>query len=148
MSMQEKLKEMKKELKERIMRLEYEIRKTKILIGLIEKALNEYNVESEDVLMSKDGRLLCKVYVGADVVRVVPLVHASTDIPVFKYFLINKVFKRLRERDVVSGKKNVFTYEIVTDHANAVREIIMRNFSDEKMLKELFNAIKWTLERV
>jgi hypothetical protein len=58
------------------------------------------------------------------------------------------MFKRLRERDVVSGKKNAFTYEIVTDHANAVREIIMRNFSDKKMLKELFNAIRWTLERV
>jgi hypothetical protein len=62
--------------------------------------------------------------------------------------LVNRIFKRLRERDVMSGKKNAFMYEIITDHANVVREIIMRNFSDEKMLKELFNAIRWTLERV
>jgi hypothetical protein len=148
MSAQEKLKEIKKELGEKVVKLEYELKKAKILIGLIEKTLNEYNMESEDVLMSKDGRLLCKVYVGADIVRVVPLVHASADAPVFKYFLVSRIFKRLRERDVLSGKKNAFTYEIVTDHANAVREIIMRNFSDEKMLKELFNAIRWTLERV
>jgi hypothetical protein len=146
--MQEKLKEIKKELEEKIMKLEYELKKAKILIGLIEKALNEYNVESENVLVSKDGKILCKVYVGADVVRVVPLVHISADAPVFKYFLVNRIFKRLRERDVLSGKKNAFTYEIITDHANAVREIIMRNFSDEKILKELFNAIRWTLERV
>jgi len=148
MSVQEKLKEMKRELEEKVVKLEYELKKARILIGLIEKALNEYNVESENELVSKNGKPLCKVYVGADVVRVVPLVHASADIPVFKYFLVNRIFKRLRERDVVSGKKNAFTYEIITDHANAVREIIMRNFSDEKILKELFNAIRWTLERV
>jgi len=148
MSVQEKLKDIKRELEERIMKLEYELKKAKILIGLIEKTLNEYNVESENELVSKDGKLLCKVYVGTDVVRVVPLVHTSADAPVFKYFLVNRIFKRLRERDVVSGKKNAFTYEIITDHANAVCEIIMRNFSDEKILKELFNAIRWTLERV
>jgi len=148
MSAQEKLKEMKRELEEKVVKLEYELKKAKILIGLIEKALNEYNVESENELVSKNGKPLCKVYVGADAVRVVPLVRISADVPVFKYFLVNRIFKRLRERDVVSGKKNAFTYEIITDHANAVREIIVRNFSDKKMLKELFNAIRWTLERV
>ena len=148
MSMQEKLKEMKRELEEKVVKLEYELKKARILIGLIEKALNEYNVESENELVSKNGKPLCKVYVSTDIVRVVPLVHISADVSVFKYFLVNRIFKRLRERDVLSGKKNAFTYEIITDHANAVREIIMRNFSDEKMLKELFNAIKWTLERV
>jgi hypothetical protein len=148
MSAQEKLKEMKRELEEKVVKLEYEIKRARILIGLIEKALNEYNVESENELVSKNGKPLCKVYVGADIVRVVPLVHISADVPVFKYFLVNRIFKRLRERDVMSGKKNAFTYEIITDHANAVREIIMRNFSDEKILRELFNAIRWTLERV
>jgi hypothetical protein len=147
MSVREKLEDIKKELEEKVVKLEYELKKARILIGLIEKTLNEYNVESENVLVSKDGKILCKVYVSADAVRVVPLVHISADVSVFKYFLV-RIFKRLRERDVLSGKKNAFTYEIITDHANAVREIIMRNFSDEKILKELFNAIRWTLERV
>ena len=124
-----------------------EIKKAKILIGLIKKALNEYTVESENELVSKDGKVLYKVYVSADAVRVVPLGHTSAGVSVFKYFLVNRMFKRLRERDVVSGKKNAFAYEIVTDHANAVHEIIMRNFSDEKMLKELFNAIRWTFRK-
>jgi SMC interacting uncharacterized protein involved in chromosome segregation len=86
MSAQEKLKEMKRELEEKVVKLEYELKKAKILIGLIEKTLNEYNVESENALMSKDGKPLCKVYVGADAVRVVPLVHVSADASVFKYF--------------------------------------------------------------
>lgn len=173
------LADMKKELEKRIDELQKELDRTKLLLSLIDKALGEQSFipaselqkqvtpqaptaeavtvapqpsEKEEVIVSKTGSELAKIYIGENTIRVVPSLEFDDGIPPFKSFLISRVLDGMKSKDIESGKKEseALSYEVIKDEANNVKEIIIRNVdvNNERIMRELRNSIKWTLERI
>jgi len=171
------LADMKKELEKRVDELQKELDRTKLLLSLIDKALSEQSFipaselqkqvtpqapvveavapqpsEKEETILSKDGSELAKMYVGENTVRVVPGLKFDDGIPPFKSFLISRVLDGMKSKDIESGKKEseALFYEVIKDEVNNVKELIIRNVdtNNERVMRELRNSIKWTLERI
>ena len=76
----------------------------------------------------------------------------SVNTPPFENFLVEKIFDRMREKDVelVKGKQlsqdKMFAYNIMREGEH-IREIVIQNV-DEERLKELKSSIRWTLEKM
>jgi len=72
--------------------------------------------------------------------------------PPFKQFLIERVLKKMQEKDSEATSKGeiaidkVFSYELVLD-GDILREISIRNLTEDR-LRELKSSIQWTLEKV
>jgi hypothetical protein len=86
--------------------------------------------------------------VGDNTIRIIPNIKFHEDTTIFKHFLINRVLKGLRERDVMSGKREPLMYEVITDSSGIVYEVVVRNFGGVKVLRELLSVMEWVLERV
>ncbi len=172
------LADMKKELEKRAEELQKELERTKILLSLIEKALEEQSfipaselqkqtpqpqapsaevvvppplpIEKEEIITSKTGSELGKMYVGENTIRVVPSLVFDDGVPPFKSFLVARVLEGMKNSDLASGKSETeaLSYEIVKDEKNTVKELKIRNVSEQRRVAELRNSIKWTLERI
>ncbi len=168
---------MKKELEKRVEELQKELDRTKLLLTLIDKALGEQSfipaselqkqvtqapmaepvtpqpTEKEEIIMSKTGSELAKIYIGETTLRVVPSLEFDDGIPPFKSFLISRVLDGMKTKDIESGKSEneALSYEIIKDEkSNNVKELIIKNVdtNNERVMRELRNSIKWTLERI
>ena len=78
--------------------------------------------------------------------------HFNANTPPFQNFLVEKVFAKMKEKDVELVRSRqlapnkAFTYDIVKEE-DLLREIIIHNVDDER-LKELKSSIRWTLEKM
>jgi hypothetical protein len=78
--------------------------------------------------------------------------HFSANTPPFQNFLVEKVFAKMKEKDVELVRSHqlaankAFTFDIVKEE-DLIREIIIHNVDDER-LKELKSSIRWTLEKM
>ncbi len=78
--------------------------------------------------------------------------HFNANTPPFQNFLVDKVFAKMKEKDVELVRSHqlaankAFTYDIVKEE-DLLREIIIHNVDDER-LKELKSSIRWTLEKM
>ena len=76
----------------------------------------------------------------------------SVNTPPFENFLVEKIFDKMREKDVelVKAKQlsqdKMFSYNIMREGEH-IREIVIHNV-DEERLKELKSSIRWTLEKM
>ena len=76
----------------------------------------------------------------------------SVNTPPFENFLVEKIFDKMREKDVelVKAKQlpqdKMFAYNIMREGEH-IREIVIQNV-DEERLKELKSSIRWTLEKM
>ncbi|MGB9728747.1 MAG: hypothetical protein ACP5GU_05460 [Thermoprotei archaeon] len=174
------LADMKKELEKRVEELQKELERTKLLLSLIDKALGEQSfvpaselqkqapqpqapsaevvvppplpIEKEEVITSKTGIELGKMYIGETTIRIVPGLEFDEGMPPFKSFLIGRVLEGMKSKDMDSGKSEseALSYEVVKDESNNVKELIIKNvdINNERIMRELRNSIKWTLERI
>src|SRR6266849_1202603 len=68
-------------------------------------------------------------------------------------FLVGKVLEPLHVKDEESTRKqglspdHVLSYEIDRE-ANALKQIHVKNYGDERRLNELKNALRWTFRRM
>jgi len=92
-------------------------------------------------IKSKTGILLAIAEVMPESVVVEPSIEVRADLPLFQNFLIPRVLKPLTE-------KHGGQYRVDADSQGFLTEISLRETKlDETRVKELLNAIRWTLER-
>ena len=106
-------------------------------------------------LKASDGTLLATMYVSRDEIRMVPseAVKFNVNTPPFQQFLVAKVLNGMESKDreaAASGQltpDQIFTYRIVQD-GDLIREIVVRNYREERRAATLKNAFRWTLEKM
>ncbi|MBS7610379.1 hypothetical protein KEJ36_01990 [Candidatus Bathyarchaeota archaeon] len=106
-------------------------------------------------LKSSDGTLLATMYIQEDevLVRMPDGPRFSSSTPPFRQFLLNRVFEPMRTRDQEAiGRGEMppergFSYEVMeTDQG--IQQITIRNYGDERRLRELRTTLRWTLEKM
>ena len=105
------------------------------------------------VLRSRSGEILARVAVGRDELRFIvnPEIGLKRDMRPFSSFLVRKVLDAMSKADKERVDRGLLppghelSYNIVLD-GDLVKEIIVRNFREEYRLREIVNAVRWTLE--
>jgi len=109
--------------------------------------------ERARILRSRTGEVLARVLISPNELRFViePTVNLTRDTKPFQSFLIRKVLEAMSKTDQERVDRGLIppghelTYEIIYDD-DRVREIVVRNFREEYRLREIVNAVRWTLE--
>ncbi len=171
-----KLAEFKETLEKKIADAEEDLERLKILTELVNETLLERgfkkakiekpratetstrppDMKHETVTPLKDvtGDLLANLHISRDSMRVTIAKGKAFDVktPPFQQFLIERVLKKMREKDSEAADKGemppdkIFSYELILD-GDAVREIMIKNLTAER-LRELKSSIHWTLEKM
>ena len=121
----------------------------------IERPMPSADVGRARVLKSKTGEILARVLISPNELRFViePTINLTKDAKPFQSFLLRKVLDAMSKSDQERVDQGLIppghelTYEIIYDQ-DKVREIIVRNFREEYRLREIVNAVRWTLETV
>jgi len=101
------------------------------------------------------GVLLADIFVEGQDLRIVPSKEIKFDAnaPPLRSFLVGKVLEPLHVKDEESTRKqelspdHVLSYEIDRE-SNALKQIHVKNYGDERRLNELKNALRWTFRRM
>ncbi|MCX8204361.1 MAG: hypothetical protein N3H31_01725 [Candidatus Nezhaarchaeota archaeon] len=162
------LAELKKYLEERISSLQREINVLKSLAKVVDEALSRDSFKQaaelleprrveEGVMsvMTREGRVLGKIFIGLDSIRIEPSPELSFDVntPPFKAFFIDKVLEAMKARDKESAERGLLDPERVMDYqvqteGERLKCIVVKNVVDERRIREIRNAIRWTFERM
>ncbi len=105
------------------------------------------------VLRSKTGEVLARVLTSPNEVRFViePSVNLTRESRPFQSFLLRKILDAMSKSDKERVEKGLIPpgheleYEVIYD-GDKVKEIIVRNFREEYRVREIVNAVRWTLE--
>ncbi len=168
------LAELKKDLEEKIMKIEKELTLLKTSLKLVDEALAKISFkpaskiieESEEKIpeevfeevfqiKSKSGEDLGNIYVGKNMIKIVPRQDLGLTVKTspFQSFFIERVLEKMKkkdEEDVIRKKKSpeeVIDYKVETD-GDLIKEIIIRNISDETRIREIRSVVRWTFERM
>lgn len=106
-------------------------------------------------LKSRTGDVLATVYISPNELRFIidPSINVTYDMKPFSSFLVKKVLEAMAKMDSERVEKNILQpgheliYNIVQE-GGRVKEIVIRNFREEYRLREIVNAIRWTLETI
>jgi len=107
------------------------------------------------ILKSKTGENLATVYISPNELRFIinPGINVSLDMKPFSSFLVKKVLEAMAKMDLERIEKGrlppgqELSYNIIQE-GERVKEIVIRNFREEYRLREIVNAIRWTLETI
>lgn len=171
-----KIAEFKETLEKKIANTESELESLKILLEFVDKTLLEKGFKRAEIarteatkkqelppameyeavvpLRTATGELLANLYMSKDSMRITIPQGKTFDIktPPFQQFLIERVLKKMQEKDSEATGKGeiaidkVFSYELVLD-GDIIREISIRNLTEDR-LRELKSSIQWTLEKM
>lgn len=169
------LADIKKELEEKIAKMEKELASLKTLMKLVDEALSKisfmpasklieeeinkpqeaYEYEQTFPIKSKTGEDLGTIYVGRGVLKIVPRqdLGLSLKTPPFQSFFIERVLEEMKRKDeiAVEQKKKdpseVLEYEVKCD-GDIIKEILIKNIIEESRIREIRSSIRWTLERM
>lgn len=106
-------------------------------------------------LKTRTGTLLASMYLNDKQIKIIPSDHIRFDIntPPFKAFMIDRILdpatiesKEAVEREKIDTNK-AFSYKIDLDN-NIIREITIRNYINERRLREIKSSLRWTLEKM
>lgn len=167
------LAELKKSLEDKVTNLQKELELTKQLIKLVDEALTklsfksaaeltatteklvEKTVETQVLISSRDRKTLGVMYIGEDYVRIEPSPEYQFDVNVspFKPFFVEKVLEDIKNKDRKAAESGVISPEKIMDYqvnteGNILKEIVVKNVTDERRIRELRSSIRWTLERM
>lgn len=106
-------------------------------------------------LKTSSGILLANMYTSDSEVRVVPAEGLAFNVntPPFQAFLISRILEPMMARDneaVQSGEitpDRTLSYEVVRE-GDAIKEIMVKNYGDERRLREIRTASRWTFEKM
>lgn len=107
------------------------------------------------ILKARSGEVLAKVSITPNELRFIvdPGISVTSEDKPFSSFLVKKVLEAMSKTDLERVKKGVLppgqelSYNIIEDEGK-VKEIVIRNFREEYRLREIVNAIRWTLETI
>jgi len=120
--------------------------------------LQPRGLETETLILASSrmgNRLLGKMYIGEGYLRIVPAqdLELNVNIPPFRQFLVEKVLEEMRKKDREAAERGeikddeAMDYEVKT-RGDTLTEIFVRNVVDERRVRELKNAVRWTFERM
>lgn len=106
-------------------------------------------------LKTSTGTLLANMYLNDKQVKIIPSDDMRFDIntPPFKAFMIDRILDpaTIESKDAIEkdkeGSDEAFSYKIDLDN-NIIREITIRNFNNERHLREIKSSLTWTLEKM
>jgi hypothetical protein len=106
-------------------------------------------------LKTSTGTMLANMYISEDTIRVIPAegIMLNINTPPFQAFLINRVLDPMQTRDRESAKTGeitpdeILSYKI-TQEGDVIQELVIRNYRDEKRLREIKTSLRWTLEKM
>jgi len=115
-------------------------------------------LETETLILASSrmgNKLLGKMYIGEGYLRIVPAqdLELNVNIPPFRQFLVEKVLEEMRRKDREAAEREeikeseVLDYEVKT-RGDILTEIFVKNIADERRIRELKNAVRWTFERM
>lgn len=162
------LAELKKYLEERISSLQKEIDALKALAKIVDEALSKDSFkqaaelleqrraeEGSMPIVGRGGVVLGRVLIGPDFVRIEPSPDLPFDVntPPFRAFFIDKVLEGMRAKDREYAERGLLSPEQVMDYqvqtdGDRLKCIMIRNVVDERRVREIRNAIRWTFERM
>ncbi|MFW6110514.1 MAG: hypothetical protein ACOC6H_00590 [Thermoproteota archaeon] len=105
-------------------------------------------------LNTRSGEPLADLHVNQNSMHIIPAEDKTfmVNTPPFKQFLVERVLKKMKEKDQNLMEKGNLTsdealsYDIIQE-GDEIRELIIKNF-DDKRLKELKSSTRWTLEKM
>ena len=109
----------------------------------------------ERPLKTAAGILLANLYVSEDELRIVPaenMTFTTTTSP-FQAFLIRKILDPMQTKDKEDAKTGTITpdrilsYDVTTD-GDLIKEIIIKNYGDQRRLREITTSARWTFEKM
>ncbi len=109
----------------------------------------------ERPLRTAAGVLLANLYVLEDELRIVPdenVKFMTTTMP-FQGFLIRRILESMQAKDKEDAKTGliasdrVLSFDVVTD-GDLIKEIIVRNYGDQRRLREIMTSTRWTFEKM
>ena len=106
-------------------------------------------------LKTSQGVLLADMYVTSQNVRIVPVeaLTFSVNTPPFQTFFITRILESMKVKDDEAVKQGQFlpeqalSYNVVTE-GDVIREVAVRNYGDERRLREIKSTCRWTLEKM
>lgn len=115
-------------------------------------------LETETLILASSrmgNKLLGKMYIGEGYLRIVPAqdLELNVNVPPFRQFLVEKVLEEMRRKDREAAERGevreseVLDYEVKTK-GDVLTEIFVKNVVDERRIRELKNAVRWTFERM
>jgi hypothetical protein len=115
-------------------------------------------LETETLILASSrmgNKLLGKMYIGEGYLRIIPAqdLELNVNVPPFRQFLVEKVLEEMRRKDREAAERGevreseVLDYEVKTK-GDVLTEIFVKNVVDEKRIRELKNAVRWTFERM
>lgn len=107
------------------------------------------------ILKTASGVPLANMYTDDSELRIVPLegLAFSVTTPPFQAFLISRILEPMQARDSEAAQKGeitsdgILSYEVVRE-GDVVKEIVVRNYGDERRLREIRTASRWTFEKM
>lgn len=163
------LAELKKYLEDKAASLQRELESLRAIIKLVDGALSKssfkqaselmattrFTEESVMMVTSRDGRVLGKVYVGQNYVRIEPSQDLELNVTTspFKPFLIDKVLEPMKAKDREAAEKGLIDPLKVMDYnveveGDRLKSIIIKNVVDDQRVREIRSAVRWTFERM
>jgi len=109
----------------------------------------------ERPLKTAAGVPLANLYVSEDELRIVPaenVTFTTTTMP-FQAFLIRRILEPMQLKDKEDAKTGAMTpdrvlsFDVVTD-GDLIKEIIIRNYGDQRRLREIMTSARWTFEKM
>lgn len=166
--------ELRSYLEKRIQSLEEEAEKLKALFKIVDEVIVTRSfrmAESIPVAQPKpstptekkegiplktaSGVLLAEMYTNDSEISIVPAegLALTVDTPPFQAFLISRILDPMQARDSEAVQRGEITsdktlsYEVITD-GDAIKEIKVKNYGDERRLREIRTASRWTFEKM
>ncbi len=172
----QELAELKAWLERRIAELTAELERLRAVVRYVDELLAESSFKRADTLIarrapepsrtsspeerptlrtirSRSGTTLATVTFTQDAAKFVlnPDLVVTRDHRPFSSFLLRKVLEGYVNQDMELVSRGLldsslaFSYEVVYE-GERVKEIEVRNYRDESRLREIINAVRWTLE--
>jgi len=156
------------EIEERINRLQDEINDLSILVSAIDKMIIKQGFQqagpggpSQDLddrmvsIRSKDGVLLGTLIVEENQVVFEPSrdIQFPASTPPFQPFLIERVLRNMKVSDEQRvergeiGPEEILEYDTQLE-GDALKRLVIRNFGDDRRLREIKSSLRWTLEKM
>lgn len=111
---------------------------------------------AEEIPMkTQGGLLLANIYISEVEARIVPAegMAFTENTPPFQSFFVGRILESMKLRDqedVKSGAlppNEAFEYEVIKQ-GEEIREIMIRNYRNQKRMREIMTTARWTLEKM
>jgi hypothetical protein len=105
-------------------------------------------------IRTASGIELADMQVSRDEIKVVPKAQMKFDpsAPPLRAFLVGRVLEPMRLKDQNNVQVGQMTEDKIlsytVDNGTELKQIIIKNYGDEKRLQELRSAISWTIRRM